>query len=83
MHRGWAGPAAGGSEVIQIIMLVCKLAQPDVCEEQHIEFAFQGTLRQCTSTAQIYIAQWVGEHPQWTVKKYRCDYPHDDDRAAR
>jgi hypothetical protein len=31
--------------------------------------------------AQPYIARWIGEHPQWTVKKYHCEYPHTGDRA--
>jgi hypothetical protein len=67
--------------MIQIIMMVCKLAQPEVCEEQHIQFVFEGSLQQCTFTAQVYIAQWAGEHPQWTVKKFHCAYPRGDDRA--
>jgi len=67
--------------MIQIIMMVCKLAQPDMCEEQHIQFAWQGSVRQCTMAAQIYIAQWAGDHPLWTVKNFRCEYPGLRDRA--
>jgi hypothetical protein len=26
--------------------------------------------------AQPYIAQWVGQHPNWTAAKWRCEYPH-------
>jgi hypothetical protein len=25
--------------------------------------------------AQPFIAEWVGDHPQWTVRKWTCDYP--------
>jgi hypothetical protein len=67
--------------MIQIVMMVCRLAQPEVCEQQHIQFAFQGSLQQCTFAAQIYIARWAGDHPQWTVKNFHCEYPHSDDRA--
>jgi hypothetical protein len=28
-----------------------------------------------------YIAQWVGDHPKWTAVKWRCEYPHSNDRA--
>jgi hypothetical protein len=31
---------------IQIVMMVCQVAQPDLCEEQHLQFAWQGTLQQ-------------------------------------
>ena len=37
--------------------------------------------RQCVMAAQPYIAQWVGEHPKWTAVKWRCEYPHRNDRA--
>jgi hypothetical protein len=67
--------------MIQIIMMVCKLAQPGTCEEQHIQFAWQGSLRQCAMAAQIYIAQWAGDHPQWTVKNFHCEFPGSRDRA--
>jgi hypothetical protein len=28
-----------------------------------------------------YIAQWVGEHPKWNAVRWRCEYPHTNDRA--
>jgi hypothetical protein len=31
--------------------------------------------------AQPYIAQWIGDHRQWTVKEYHCEYPHTRDKA--
>ena len=67
--------------MVQIVMLVCQLTRPEMCEEQRIQFAFQGSLQQCTFAAQVYIAGWIGEHPQWTVKNFHCEYPHGDDRA--
>jgi hypothetical protein len=60
---------------IQIVVMVCQVAQPDLCEEQHLEFAWQGTLQQCIFSAQPYIAQWIGDHPEWAVKNYHCEYP--------
>ena len=60
---------------IQIIVMVCQIAQPDRCEEQHLQFAWQGSLEQCVLSAQPYIAQWIGEHPQWIVRRYHCEHP--------
>jgi hypothetical protein len=31
--------------------------------------------------AQPYIAQWVGEHPKWNAVRWRCEYPHTNDKA--
>ena len=60
---------------IQIIVMVCQLAQPDQCEEQHLQFAWQGSLQQCMFSAQPYIAQWADEHPNARVTRWRCAYP--------
>jgi hypothetical protein len=76
-----ASSGEAGMTMIQIVVMVCRLGQPDLCEEQHLQFAWRGSLQQCAMTAQLYIAQWIGEHPQWTVKNYRCEYPGASDRA--
>jgi hypothetical protein len=47
----------------------------DVCEEEHLRFASNGSLRQCALAAQPYIAQWIGEHPKWTAVRWRCEDP--------
>jgi hypothetical protein len=67
--------------MIQIVVMVCRLGQPDLCEEQRLQFAWQGSLRQCAMAARLYIAQWIGEHPQWTARNYHCEYPGLRDRA--
>ena len=67
--------------MVQIVMMVCRLGQPDLCEEQHLQFTWRGSLQQCAMSAQLYIAQWIGEHPQWTVRNYRCEYPGIRDKA--
>ena len=67
--------------MVQIVVMVCRLGQPDLCEEQHLQIAWQGSLQRCAMAAQLYIAQWIGEHPQWTVRNYHCEYPGLRDRA--
>ena len=44
-------------------------------------FSWSGSLRQCVMAAPPYIAQWVGEHPKWNAVKWRCEYPHSNDKA--
>ena len=65
---------------IEIVMLVCAIAQPDRCEDKHLQFAWSGSLKQCVMAAQPYMAQWIGDHPQWTIKNYHCDYPGRQER---
>jgi hypothetical protein len=66
---------------IEIVMLVCAIAHPDRCEDKHLQFAWQGSLKQCVMAAQPYMAQWIGEHPQWVIKNYHCEYPGKQDKA--
>ncbi len=63
-------------DFIAIVFTVCALAEPDRCEEQRLDYAAEGSLRQCVMSAQPYLAQWIGEHPKWRIKDYHCEYPH-------
>ena len=53
----------------------------------HLRGAAPGVFLDCFAqrvmAAQPYIAQWVGEHPKWTAVKWRCEYPHANDRADK
>jgi hypothetical protein len=68
-------------DLIAIVVTVCALAHPDHCEEQRLEYMWNGSLTQCVMTAQPYIAQWIAEHPKWSVKRYHCEHPHAEERA--
>jgi hypothetical protein len=67
--------------MIEIIVTVCALAQPSQCEEQHLQYAFGGSPRQCTMNAQPYLAQWLNQHPKWSIVRWRCDVPHRQEKA--
>jgi hypothetical protein len=67
--------------MIEIIVTVCALANPSQCEEQHLQYAFGGSPRQCTMNAQPYLAQWINEHPKWSIVRWRCNVPHKGDKA--
>jgi hypothetical protein len=66
---------------IDLIITVCAVLSPTTCEETHLTFSYSGSLRQCAMAAPPYIAQWVGEHPKWTAVKWRCEYPHTNDKV--
>jgi hypothetical protein len=66
--------------MIEIILTVCAIANPANCEDKYIQFAWDGSLNQCMMAAQPYIAQWIGNHPQWTARKWTCEYPGNEKR---
>ncbi|MCW4115578.1 hypothetical protein NPA31_011450 [Aurantimonas sp. MSK8Z-1] len=61
--------------MIDLILSVCLLADPGTCREEHLHYESRGSLAQCMMLAMPYVAQWAGEHPRWTVKTWRCDWP--------
>jgi hypothetical protein len=66
---------------IDLIVTVCAVLSPTTCEETHLVFSSNVSLKQCVMAAQPYIAQWVGEHPKWTAVKWRCEYPRNNQKA--
>jgi hypothetical protein len=68
---------SGGPRVnfVQLILTVCTLAEPSVCDERKMLFESSGPLRACFVQAQPFIAQWVGEHPTLRVAAWRCTPP--------
>src|SRR2546430_16526820 len=68
--------------MIEIILTVCAISNPANCEEKYLQFAWDGSLRQCVMAAQPYIAEWIGRHPEWGATKWRCDYPGHEKRRS-
>jgi hypothetical protein len=66
--------------LIQIVLTVCAVSQPNQCEDKHLQFASEITVQQCVMTAQPYIAKWIGEHPKWTPVRWRCEHPNTQER---
>ena len=60
---------------VDLIVLACSLADPSVCKEYHLAFQSAGSLRSCMMQAQPYLAQWVGDHPNERVARWRCAWP--------
>jgi hypothetical protein len=81
--RYYSGAIQGvsGMTPIDLIVTVCAVLSPTTCEETHLVFSSDVSLRQCAMAAQPYIAQWVGEHPKWTAVKWRCEYPRNNQKA--
>jgi len=61
--------------LIELVVTVCSIVQPSMCQDEHLQFASSGSLRQCAMNAQPFIAQWIGEHPKWHAVRWHCEYP--------
>ena len=66
---------------IDLVITVCAVLSPTTCQETRLAFDSNISLTQCAMAAPPYIAQWIGEHPKWTAVKWRCEYPHTNDKV--
>ena len=61
--------------MLELVVTVCAIAQPTLCEDQHLQFEARGSLSQCAMAAPPYIAQWIGQHPKWAAVRWHCEVP--------
>jgi hypothetical protein len=66
---------AGGS-AMEIIVLACLIAAPNLCHEEHLHFSMEPIAnRTCALGAPPLIAQWSTTRPAWRVARWRCGIP--------
>jgi hypothetical protein len=59
--------------LIELLLAVCLIDEPAKCRNVNLTYASDSvTPMQCFMQAQPEIAKWIGEHPQWKVKRYTC-----------
>jgi hypothetical protein len=68
--------------LVDLIFVACSLTDPTSCKEQHLLFEGRGSLSACAMQAQPYLAQWIGEHPNLRVTRWRCAWPDAEDRPT-
>jgi len=65
-------------DMIDLVVLVCSLAAPGLCQERHLLFESQGSLQACMMQAPPYLAQWAGEHPNLRIARWHCAWPETE-----
>lgn len=59
--------------MIELVVAVCLIDQPSHCKDVFLNFeAEAATPQQCMMNGQMHMAEWLGEHPGWQIKKWRC-----------
>ena len=62
--------------MIELVLVVCSLLQPDDCRVQRPEFtALYDNMRTCIYQGQLAAARWQGQPPDWRVRRWTCDMP--------
>jgi hypothetical protein len=69
-------------QLVDLILLACSLTDMTSCHEYHILFQTAGSLEACTIRAEPYLAQWVGEHPNFRVTRWHCAWPEKEEQKS-
>jgi hypothetical protein len=67
---------------IDLILAVCMFANPSACEEKHLYFESHGSLRACMSEAIPAMAEWAGNHPQWHIERFHCEWASTEEKKT-
>ncbi|MGR3794875.1 hypothetical protein [Vannielia sp. SX4] len=57
--------------MIELAFVTCLATSPTDCENRSLLFQ-EGTPMSCMMTAQPQLAQWINEHPNWTIARWKC-----------
>jgi len=60
--------------IVDLILAVCMTGDPDICREEHLYFESHGSLRACMAEAIPTMATWAGDHPQWRIMRFHCEW---------
>jgi hypothetical protein len=66
-------------DMVDLVIMVCAVADPTACTEKHMLFESHGSLQQCMMEAPPYLAQWVDAHPDVKVTRWHCAWPERED----
>ena len=65
-------------QIVDLILAVCLIGNPSQCRDEHLYFESHGSLELCMYEAMPAMAQWAGDHPQWRIKGFRCEWADAD-----
>jgi len=61
--------------LVELIVIICSLANPGACSEKHFLFQSHGSLKACMMEAPPYLAQMMAQYPDQRVSRWRCVWP--------
>lgn len=63
--------------MIEIVLSVCMLADPNRCKDVHLSYMSEGdvTPQQCMLYGQSEISKWAEGNPNWKLHKWPCGKP--------
>ena len=66
-----AGRVEGENRMAELILVFCLATAPADCQEERPALADM-SLTSCLVQGQQYAADWLADHPKWTLAGWRC-----------
>lgn len=57
--------------MIELVFVACLATAPEDCREQSLVYS-DVPLGLCLMRAQVELAQWAGNHPDWQIDRWSC-----------
>jgi hypothetical protein len=59
--------------MLELVVAVCLIDNPAQCKDIHLALDAQNvSQRQCVMRGQFQMAQWIGENPDWVIRRWTC-----------
>jgi hypothetical protein len=58
--------------MISIVISACLVGNPNVCKDYRVPLAVEVDAKRCLFEAQPHLPRWAAQHPNWTIKSWRC-----------
>ena len=58
--------------MIELVLSVCLLTLPDKCKDISLVTVEEINSAQCMMQAPPVTAEWITDHPKWTLKSWTC-----------
>lgn len=58
--------------MIELLVAVCMIDEPANCKDVHLAMNGNLNARQCMTQGQFEMARWIGENPDWVIRRWTC-----------
>lgn len=65
--------------MMTIVLSACLLANPATCKDFKLPLDGDMDASQCAMYAPPFFAQWAEEHPDWAIKRWKCQSATQDE----
>ncbi len=66
--------------MLTIVISACLIADPSSCRDYTLPVDGDMDAMRCALEAPPFLATWQQSHPQWTVRRWKCQPAIFDDR---